>query len=147
MFKSIVVPIDIAHRSSWEVALPQAIKLAQSDRGTVTAITVVRDIGTMFEGAYFTFQLEQIMEKAREQLVEIVSKYRPGKIQIEEEVRFGNICHEILDAAEDRKADLIVMASHRPVSRDYPIGKNAAQVVQLAECSVLVLRRHLRSRS
>jgi len=107
----------------------------------VAAITVVRDIGTMFEGAYFAFQIEQLMEKARQQLAEIVSEYRPVKMQIEEEVRFGSICQEILDAAEDRKADLIVMASHRPVSRDYPIGKNAAQVVQLAECSVLVLRR------
>jgi nucleotide-binding universal stress UspA family protein len=140
MFKSIVVPIDIAHRSSWEVALPQAIKLAQSDGGMVTAITVVRDIGTMFEGAYFAFQIEQLMEKAREQLADIVSKYSPDEIQIEEEVRFGSICREILDAADDRKADLIVMASHRPVTRSYPIGKNAAQVAQLAECSVLVLR-------
>jgi len=40
MFKSIVVPIDIAHGSSWEFALPQAIELAQSDRGMVGGINV-----------------------------------------------------------------------------------------------------------
>jgi hypothetical protein len=28
MFRSILVPIDIAHRSSWQFALPQAIELA-----------------------------------------------------------------------------------------------------------------------
>ena len=30
MFKTILVPIDIAHRSSWEHALPQAIELARA---------------------------------------------------------------------------------------------------------------------
>ena len=35
MFKSILVPIDVAHRSSWESALPQAIELAAGN-GIVT---------------------------------------------------------------------------------------------------------------
>ena len=142
MFKSIVVPIDIAHRSSWEVALPQAIKLAKSDRGMVTAITVVRDIGTMFEGAYFAFQIEQLMEKAREQLAEIVSKYSPGSIQIEEEVRFGSICQEILDAAEDRKADLIVMGTNgRTGLSRLVLGSVASRVSARADRPVGVIRR------
>jgi nucleotide-binding universal stress UspA family protein len=58
-----------------------------------------------------------------------------------EEVRFGSIGHEILGAARERRADLIVMASHRPEMKDYFIGPNAAYVAQHAFCSVLVLRR------
>jgi nucleotide-binding universal stress UspA family protein len=141
MFKSVLVPIDIAHRSSWEFALPQAIELAQEGRGAVTVVTVVRDLRAMFEGTHFAFQVEQMMAKAREQLAAILSKYHGSGVPIEEEVRFGSISHEILDAAKDRGADLIVMASHRPEMKDYLIGQNAAHIAQHAECSVLVLRR------
>src|SRR4030095_3092945 len=37
MFRSILLPIDIANRSSWEYALPQAIELATAGSGIVTA--------------------------------------------------------------------------------------------------------------
>jgi len=141
MFKSILVPIDIAHRSSWEFAIPQAIELAAASGGTVTAITVVRDIKAMLEGVHFPFQVDLMMSGARDKLREIVSAYRSMNVLINEEVGFGSIGHEILSAAREHGTDLIVMASHRPEMRDYLIGPNAAHVAQHAECSVLVLRR------
>jgi len=45
-----------------------------------------------------------------------------------------------LTTAHEQRADLIVMASHRPELKDYLIGPNAAYVAQHAFCSVLVLR-------
>jgi universal stress protein F len=140
MFKSILVPIDIAHRSSWESALPQAIELATGN-GVVSVITVVRDLKAAFEGTHFPFQVELMMSTARDKLVEIVSAYRETTVTISEEVRFGSIGHEILAVARERWADLIVMASHRPEMKDYFIGPNAAYVAQHTFCSVLVLRR------
>lgn len=140
MFRSILVPIDIAYRSSWEFALPQAIELAAGN-GMVTAITVVRDFKAAFEGAHFPFQVDLMISGARDRLVEIVSAYRESDVAVAEEVRFGSIGHEILGAARERRADLIVMASHRPEMKDYFIGPNAAYVAQHAFCSVLVLRR------
>lgn len=141
MFKSIVVPIDIAQPSSWKSALPEAIELARASRGTIAVITVVRDIRAMLEGIHFPFQVEIMMSKSREKLAEIVSRYRDGGVALEEEVRFGSIGHEILTAARERKADLILMASHQPGLRDYLIGPNAAHIAHHADCSVLVLRR------
>jgi len=140
MFKTILVPIDLAHRSSWEHALPQAIELAAVSGGIVTVITVVRDLKAAFEGVQFPFQVELMISGARDKLVEIVSAYRASAVTLNEEVRFGSIGHEVLGAARDRRADLIVMASHRPEMKDYLIGPNAAYVAQHAFCSVLVLR-------
>jgi universal stress protein F len=140
MFKAILVPIDIAHRSSWEHALPQAIELVAPSGGVITVITVVRDLKTAFEGGHFPFQGELMTSAARDKLVEIVSAYRETNVILNEEVRFGSIGHEVLGAARQRRADLIVMASHRPEMKDYVIGPNAAYIAQHAFCSVLVLR-------
>jgi len=140
MFNAILVPIDIAQRSSWEHAVPQAIELAAAGIGNVTVITVVRDLKAAFEGVAFPFQAELMMSSARDKLLEIVSAYRASSVAVNEEVRFGSIGREILSAARERRTDLIVMASHRPEVKDYLIGPNAAYVAQHAHCSVLVLR-------
>src|SRR4029077_16251960 len=54
--------------------------------------------------------------------------------------RQGGIYTQILAGAAAIKADLIVMASHRPAMRTYFLGSNAGHVVRYAKCSVLVVR-------
>lgn len=141
MFKAILVPIDIAHRSSWEFAIPQAIELAAASGGTVTVITVIRDLKAILEDVHFPFQVDLMMSAARDKMAEIVSSYRNMNVLINEEVRFGSIGHEVLGGAREHGTDLIVMASHRPEMRDYLIGPNATHIAQHSNCSVLVLRR------
>jgi nucleotide-binding universal stress UspA family protein len=55
-------------------------------------------------------------------------------------VTTGRVFRGILDVAEQEKADLIVLASHRPDLRDLLIGENAERIVRHARCSVLVVR-------
>jgi len=141
MFRSIVVPIDVAHRSSWQFALPQAIELAAAGKAKLTVITVVRELSAMFEGVRFEFQLERLISDAREKLAQIVAEFETHGLVVNQRVLFGSIGAEIRSAATEARADLIVMASHRPEMRDYLIGPNAAYVAQNATCSVLVLRR------
>jgi nucleotide-binding universal stress UspA family protein len=141
MFRSILVPVDLAQRSSWQHALPQALELATAARGVLTVVTVVREISAIFEGVYLHFQLEQLLSDARTRLADVVSEYLPAAVPIDQDVRCGSIGGEILAAAKDHEADLIVMASHRPGVRDVVIGPHAAHVAQRAGCSVLVLRR------
>ncbi|MEX0759117.1 MAG: universal stress protein [Tistlia sp.] len=145
MFESIIVPVDVAHPSSWRFALPQAVALATPGRTRIAVMTVVRDLSAMFEGVHFAFQLEQLAQDAGRRLARLVESAplaADGSAPaIEQEVRFGSIGHEILACAEERQADLIVMESHRPEMLDYVIGPNAAHVVQNARCSVFVLRR------
>ena len=141
MFKSILVAIDTAHKSSWQTAIPEAIALARASGGKLAVVTVVRETTAMLAGVRTRLQLQGIVDEARGRLAEILRQYRAEKVKIAEEVRLGSIAHEILAAAKDRRADLIVMASHRPEMRDYLIGPNAAHVATHAACSVLVLRQ------
>ena len=75
MYASILVPVDVAHESSWKHALPQAIELARAHRARVTVLTVLRQTSLMFEGVYLAFQLEQLMAAAREKLAQIVAAH------------------------------------------------------------------------
>jgi universal stress protein F len=141
MFRSILVPIDISHKSSWQFAIPEALALAKSGQSRLTIMTVIRDLKAMFESTYFSYQLEQMIADARGRLYAIVDTFHEASVKLEQEVRFGSIGHEIIAAAKDREVDLIIMASHRPEMLDYMIGPNAAHVAQHAPCSVLVLRK------
>ena len=141
MFRSILVPVDVAQPSSWRHALPQAIELAAAGNGTLTVMTVVRDIKVIFEAAYLPFQIERLVSDARDRLAQIVSEYPSPTVPITQEVRCGSIGGEILASATKHDCDLIVMASHSPKPLDHFIGPNAAHVAQRAQCSVLVLRR------
>ncbi|MEQ1753257.1 MAG: universal stress protein [Micropepsaceae bacterium] len=140
MFKSILVPVDVAHESSWIHALPQAIKMAKADKAHLTLMTVVRQTSNMFEGVYLSFQLEKIMAEAKERLASIAFAYRDAGVEIAQDVRMGSIGGEVLAAVRELDIDLVVMASHRPEMIDYLIGPNAAHVALNARCSVLVLR-------
>ncbi len=141
MFKSILVAVDTAHKSSWQTAIPEAIALTRASGGKLAVVTVVRETTAMLAGVRTRLQLQSIVDEARGKLSEILRKYRADGVKIAEEVRLGSIAHEILSAAKDRRVDLIVMASHRPEMLDYLIGPNAAHVATHAGCSVLVLRQ------
>ena len=56
------------------------------------------------------------------------------------EIRSGAAAREILAAAEEHGADLVIVASHRPDISNYFIGATADRVVRHAKCSVLVDR-------
>lgn len=141
MFKNIIVPIDIAHRSSWQQAIPEGIQMATASGGRLTILTVVREVTSMFEARYLSFMLEKAMSDARFELSTIVSQHPAGLVPVGQSVRFGGIGREILTEATEQDADLILMASHRPEMRDHLIGPNAAHVARYAKCSVLVLRK------
>jgi nucleotide-binding universal stress UspA family protein len=61
-------------------------------------------------------------------------------MKVEVEVRTGHSYNTILEVAEEKHADLIIIASHRPGLQDYFLGSTAAKVVRHANCSVLVVR-------
>lgn len=140
MFKNLLVPLDLAHESSWRKALPMAIDQARQQGATLHVMTVI-DINlditavTLPEG--FNDQYRQATEK---RLTALVKKHVPGDIQVKYLVREGRIYQEILKVADKIPADLIILASHRPSLKDYLLGANAARVVRHASCSVMVVR-------
>jgi nucleotide-binding universal stress UspA family protein len=141
MYKTILLAIDMNEPSSWEKALPVALEQAMSGGGKLHIMTVVPDFGMAIVGSFFPADYEkQALAEASNSLADFIGENVPGEIEVAHSVGHGTIYKEILATAERIGADLIVMASHRPAQSDYLLGPNAARVVRLATCSVLVVR-------
>jgi nucleotide-binding universal stress UspA family protein len=139
MFKSILVPIDLADTDLARPAIATAATLSQAG-GTVRILNVMPMTPVMlaeYVPADFDAQQRQTSEEALA-IVARESGIDPSRMSWV--VRQGGIYHEILEEAADVKADLIVMTSHRPAMRTYFLGSNAGHVVRYAKCSVLVVR-------
>jgi nucleotide-binding universal stress UspA family protein len=141
MFKSILFPVDLGEESSWKKALPVALFHARGEAASLTVLTVVPDFGEGMVGAYFPQDFsEATFADAEKNLEAFRQEHIPSDVASKAMVRSGSIDHEILSAADEIGADLIVMASHRPGLQDYLLGPNAARVVRHAPVSVLVVR-------
>ena len=140
MFKSILLPIDLAAEASWKKPLQLAAELAR-DGGVVHVMSVLPDFGMSVVGSYFDkdFEGAALMDMTG-QLKSWVSRNVPEGVKAEAHVAHGSIYHEIMRLADKLGCDAIVMAAHRPELRDYLLGPNAARVVRHARQSVLVVR-------
>lgn len=140
MFKSILVPIDLSDTDLAKPAIATAVSLSQASNGTLRLLNVLQMTPVMlaeYVPADFDVQQRQSSEDA---LAIVAREVRIAPSRISSVVRQGSIYHEILEEAQAIKADLIVMASHRPAMKTYFLGSNAGHVVRYATCSVLVLR-------
>jgi nucleotide-binding universal stress UspA family protein len=140
MFKSILVPIDLADTALARPAIAAAATLAETYDGRVRLLQVLAMTPVMlaeYVPADFDDQQRQSAEAA---LAEVAreSGIAPQRLSIA--VRQGGIYHEIIEEVAAVAADLIVMSSHRPAMRSYFLGSNAGHVVRYAPCSVLVVR-------
>jgi nucleotide-binding universal stress UspA family protein len=140
MFKSILVPIDLADTDLAKPAIATAATLSQTFQGTVRLLNVLPITPVMlaeYVPADFETQQRQSSEDA---LAIVAAESGIEAARISTTVRQGGIYHEILEEAAEIGADLIVMTSHRPAMRTYFLGSNAGHVVRYATCSVLVVR-------
>lgn len=136
MYKTILVPIDMAHVVEGKSTIDVAIEHATED-AKIILLNVVEDIPD-----WAAIQLPAgIIDKSLEASVnELKAIAKASGMKMEVEVRTGHSYNTILDVAEDKGADLIIIASHRPGLQDYFLGSTAAKVVRHATCSVLVVR-------
>jgi len=140
MFSKILCPVDPTEPGLEKPALTVARQLADANGASIVLLAVVPEMPVM-AAEYLPPDFHQ--NQARE-IAQILGKMTEGlglpKERIGIKVRVGRPYHEILDEAEASKADLIVMASHRPRLATYLLGSNAAHVVRHARCSVMALR-------
>ena len=141
MYKKILVPIDTNQESSWKLALPQALELAKSAGAKLYLFTVVPDFGMAMVGSFFPKDYAQkAMEHAEYELKAVARNNVPADVDCTCYVRHGTIYKRIIKSADELGADLIVLTSHRPETKDYLLGPNAARVVRHAKQSVFVIR-------
>ena len=148
MTRTILVPIDLAHKSSWTSALPEAFRLVK-EGDELIIMTVIPEFASGLDWRYSirgetggseAFDIDSLLVDARARLEQIAGEYNTGRVPVELVARYGTIYEEILDLAADMEVDQIVMAAHRPSLADYLIGPNTARVVRHAKCSVQVVR-------
>ena len=141
MFKEILLAVDLNAPETQQKALDAALAQVKLSKGRLHVVTVIPDFGMASVAAYFPENFEkQAIEDGLRRLTEYVKTHIPKSVSVQEIIAHGTIYHEILSYAEKVKADLIVMASHRPELKDYLLGPNASHVVRHANCSVLVVR-------
>jgi nucleotide-binding universal stress UspA family protein len=141
MYRNILVPVDLDQDSSWRKALPVAVEYGQIFGARLHLLTVLPDFGTGLVGSYFPPDFEEkATAEARARLEALTRGRASGNLEVTCHVAHGTVYEEILAAAHDLGADLIVMASHRPELKDYLLGPNAARVVRHSDISVLVVR-------
>lgn len=140
MFKKVMVPVDPGETEFAGDAVVAAVAQARPAGGEVRLVAVTPIIGgyvTEFLPADFDDQLKMQIDVQLRNLLNRAG-CDPAKASID--IRVGGVYHEVVDAACDWGADLIVVSSHRPSMSTYLFGSNAASIVRHAPCSVLVLR-------
>lgn len=146
MYKHILVATDCSPLA--ERGVRSAIELAAFHRATLTGLLVVPDY-TTHEFAESVLVTGQRPEALRQQLAE-AGRARldrsleavPGSQSIERVVAVGDSpAQEIVDCAERRSCDLIVMTSHgRAALSSALLGSQTIRVLALSEIPVLVAR-------
>lgn len=142
MFKTILVPVDLAEPEFSKPALDAAVTIARTSGGSVRLVNIMQHLPAMMS-EYLPADFEVSQQKhAGEALAKMAADLGLHPANVSVAVRVGPVHHEVLEEAKECKADLVVMSSHDPGLRTYFLGSNAAQVVRHAHCSVMVVRQH-----
>lgn len=136
MFKTILLPVDVAHLDEGQKTLEFALTIMSPDT-EIILLYVMEEIPSWTDFDLPPNFTENSMESARKALKTIAdSTEKVVKI----EIRSGHAYSTILKEAKALNADLIILASHKPGLKEYFIGSNTTKVVSHADCSVVVVR-------
>ena len=137
MFRKILVPVDFTKRNVRAVKI--AAKVASSRGASLTLLHVIERVDAGDDAALAGFY-RGLEKNARTKMGPLLAA--AGKVPTHAEIVYGNRVDEVLRLADENRADLIVMGSHR-VDRKHP-GQNwgtiSYKVGILARCPVLLVK-------
>ena len=136
MYKTILVPIDIAHLEESKNIIDVALEHATPD-ARIVLFNVIEEIPRWVAAELPADLHEKSVTSAKQKLHEVGAA--SGR-EMEVEVRTGHGYNTIMHYAEELQPDLIIVASHRPGMKERLLGSTASRVVRHAACSVLVVR-------
>jgi universal stress protein A len=141
--RSILVPIDFSVHS--KNALKYAIPFAQQFGASLHLVFVVEptvypaDLG--FGQVVLPGIEEELREKGAEELEVLIEREIGTRVTATCAVRTGSPYQEILSEAEERKVDMIVVATHGHSGVEHMLfGSTADRIVRHAKCPVLTIR-------
>jgi universal stress protein A len=143
VIRSILVPIDFSVHS--KNALKFAVPLAQQFGASLHLVYVVEptvypaDLG--FGQVVLPGVEDELRQKGSEELKALIEREIEGKVDASSSVRTGNPHHEILQEAEEKDVDIIVVATHGHSGVEHMLfGSTADRIVRHAKCPVLTIR-------
>lgn len=136
MYKKIIVPVEMGQIEKGEKILAKA-KALLDEGGEIVLVNIVETVPSYIAIDLPVDFMDLSVKNAEAKLAALDTKITAGAKKV---VRVGPAAREIMDLAEKEKADLIIIASHRPDFTNYLIGATADRVVRHAKCSVLVDR-------
>ncbi len=143
LITSILVPIDFSIHS--KNALKYAVPLASQFGASLHLVFVVEptvypaDLG--FGQVVLPGVEDELRQKGADELESLITKEIAGRVKATCSVRTGSPHHEILREAEERKVDLIVVASHGHSGVEHILfGSTADRIVHNSRCPVLTIR-------
>ncbi len=139
--KKILVPIDFSDCS--EKALIYAIQLAKEFCATIDVLYVVPPYYAY--DPYGVAEFERIEKELRangeQKLAALILEKVPQGLPVETVVRNGRPATEIVEAARELNADLIIISTHGHTGLKHVLlGSTAESVVRHAPCPVLTVR-------
>lgn len=134
MYKTILVPVDVAHVDVGQKILKLARHVGGDD-ARIVALNVAEDVPGYIAAELPEGLIAKNIMRARATLAALATQ-----AGADHEVKVGHSSNTILAYAEEIGADLIVIGSHRPGLQDYLLGSTAGRVVRHANCAVLVDR-------
>jgi nucleotide-binding universal stress UspA family protein len=148
--KTVLVPVDFSESS--HKAVIYGASFARQYGAELILASVIDD--RIFEEALLFAEytlLKYNEHDAREGRKEIVKKKTDlivkemqekfSEVKIKEDIRFGNVCEEIIKCAREKEVDMIVMGSHGTTGIKHSlIGGTTEKVIRKAPCPVLTVR-------
>ena len=136
----ILVPLDLKEEKDCRLLVDTSVDLAEKYGSELVFLNVVDvDLDSSMIDRFDDIKSD-FTRMAKSQLDAIVKDKIPAGIQAKAHVVSGRSYSKVVDAAEQLKADLIVVAAHKAGMADFLLGMTAARVVRHAGCSVMVVR-------
>jgi nucleotide-binding universal stress UspA family protein len=138
-FQHILVPVDFTEKNL--TALDLVFDLAVASRARVTLLHVIEAIDVEPDAELNRFY-EKLQERADSELERLSQRFVAAGLAVDSKTRYGKRLTEIVSDIVERKADLVVMSSHKP-DLAKPLQTWATlsyQVSVLCPCPVLLVK-------
>ena len=140
MFRRILVPLDGSELA--EKALKKALEIAKSYGSTLHLARVVPLIGLYGEYSSVAFieTLQRMRDKSQSYLNRKLDELSAEKLRVDATVLVGNPATRVVELAEEREVDLIVVSSQgRTGLARWYFGSTAEDIARRSSLPVLLL--------
>lgn len=142
--RKVLVPIDFSECS--RKALQYAVPLAQQFNASLVLVYVLPVhyyVGSEFGPVDLPLPETELLRNSEEQLARFAQREIGERVASECRVLRGPPVHELVRAAREEEADLILLSTHGHTGLKHVLlGSVAENVVRFAPCPVLVVREH-----